>query len=169
MLVSGDRESEVLYLAKKLQITHTYSSQSPEQKLELVREETRKNSTLFVGDGINDAPALRAATVGIAFGNMSAVTREAGGAVIMENTLSKIDELLHISIDMRAIALQSAIGGMGLSFIGMGFAAAGLITPVAGALLQQAIDIIAILNALRLSFRYKVKTDLQFSRANKNK
>lgn len=163
MLVSGDRESEVAYLAEKLEIKETFSSQSPEQKLELVRKEIKKNPTLFVGDGINDAPALKMATVGIAFGQISAVTKEAGGAVVMENTLEKIDELLHISIDMRKIALQSAIGGMALSFVGMGFAAAGLIPPVAGALLQQAIDIVAILNALRLSFRDKISIDLPSS------
>lgn len=160
MLVSGDRESEVAYLAKQLRIKESYSSQSPEQKLDIVIKETKKNPTLFVGDGINDAPALKVATVGIAFGQVSAVTKEAGGAIVMENTLAKIDELLHISIDVRKIALQSAIGGMALSFIGMGFAASGYISPVLGALLQQAIDIVAILNALRLSFKHEISIDL---------
>ena len=160
MLVSGDRESEVAYLAKHLEITETLSSQSPEQKLELVRAETLKAPTLFMGDGINDAPALRAATVGIAFGQPSAATREAAGAVVMENTLSKVDELLHLSKSMRRIALQSAIGGMALSLIGMAFASFGYISPVAGALLQQAIDFLAILNALRLTWQRRIKIDL---------
>lgn len=160
MLVSGDRESEVAYLAKELEISETLSSQSPEQKLKLVRAETQKAPTLFMGDGINDAPALRAATVGIAFGQPTAVTREAAGAVVMENTLSKVDELLHLSNNMRKIALQSAIGGMALSFVGMGFASFGYISPVAGALLQQLIDLLAILNALRLTWHRKIKIDL---------
>jgi len=160
MLVSGDRESEVAYLAKKLAITETLSSQSPEQKLELVRAEVLKAPTLFMGDGINDAPALRAATVGIAFGQPSAVTREAAGAVVMKNTLSKVDELLHLSKNLRVIALQSAVGGMALSFIGMAFAAYGALSPVSGALLQQAIDLLAILNALRLTWNDKISIDL---------
>lgn len=164
MLVSGDREGEVVYLARQLDINEMLSSQSPEQKLEIVRKETAEAPTLFMGDGINDAPALRAATVGIAFGDPSNVTREAAGAIIMNNTLAKIDELLHISITMRKIALQSAVGGMVLSFVGMGFAALGFISPVAGALLQQGIDALAIMNALRLSLSRNVKIDLPFNR-----
>lgn len=160
MLVSGDRESEVAYLADLLGIKETLASQSPEQKVAIVRGETAKAATLFMGDGINDAPALASATVGIAFGQHSSVTAEAAGAVIMENTLEKVDELLHISSAMRRIVLQSAIGGMTLSVIAMSFAAAGYITPVAGALLQEVIDIIAIANALRLSLGSKIETDL---------
>lgn len=160
MLVSGDRESEVNYLAKLLPFTEVYASQSPEQKLAIVRSERKKAPTVFMGDGINDAPALTAATVGIAFGQHSNVTAEAAGAVIMENTLSKVDELLHLSISTRAIAAQSAVGGMLLSLIGMGFAAAGFISPVIGAIFQECIDILAIFNALRLAFGSKIKIDL---------
>ncbi len=161
MLVSGDRESEVSYLAAHMGITETLASQTPEQKLAIVRAETAKAPTLFMGDGINDAPALTAATVGVAFGHHSSVTGEAAGAVIMDNTLLKVDELLHLSIDMRRIALQSALGGMGLSLIGMGFAAAGYLSPVAGALLQEAIDVLAILAALRLTWQRNVVTDMK--------
>lgn len=160
MLVSGDRASEVNYLAKLVPFTEIYASQSPEQKLAIVRRERKKAPTVFMGDGINDAPALTAATVGIAFGQHSNVTAEAAGAVIMENTLSKVDELLHLSINTRNIAAQSAIGGMLLSIIGMGFAATGFISPVMGAILQECIDILAIVNALRLAFGSKIKIDL---------
>lgn len=161
MLVSGDRESEVAYLAERMGITETLASQTPEQKLVIVRAETAKAPTLFMGDGINDAPALAAATVGLAFGQGSSVTAEAAGAVIMENSLAKVDELLHLSLDMRRIALQSAVGGMILSVIGMGFAAAGYLTPVAGALLQEGIDILAILWALRLTWRGTIEIDMR--------
>ncbi len=161
MLVSGDRESEVKYLANLFGITNTYSSQSPEQKLEIVRAETKKAPTLFLGDGINDAPALAAATVGLAFGQHNIITSEAAKAVIMENSLAKVDSLIHISIEMRKIALQSAIGGMIFSFVGMGFAAFGLISPVEGAILQEVIDVVAILNALRLIWKKDFKSDIK--------
>ncbi|MBY0428710.1 MAG: HAD-IC family P-type ATPase, partial [Alphaproteobacteria bacterium] len=160
MLVSGDRESEVSYLANVLGIKETLASQSPEQKVAIVRAETAKAPTLFMGDGINDAPALASATVGIAFGQHSSVTAEAAGAVIMENTLSKVDELLHISQKLRLVALQSALGGMILSVVGMGFAAAGHVSPVQAALFQEAVDVLAIANALRLSWGKKIETDL---------
>ncbi|MCE3044667.1 heavy metal translocating P-type ATPase [Legionella sp. 16cNR16C] len=160
MLVSGDRESEVKYLAELIPFTEIYASQSPEQKLAIVRRERKNAPTVFMGDGINDAPALTAATVGIAFGQHSNVTAEAAGAVIMENTLNKVDELLHLSIHTRTIAAQSAVGGMLLSLIGMGFAATGYINPVLGAILQECIDILAIANALRLAFGSEIKIDL---------
>ena len=160
MLVSGDRSTEVEYLASLLEIKETFSSQTPEQKLEIIRKENALAPTLFMGDGINDAPALTAATVGIAFGSSNGVTSEAAGAVIMENSLAKVDQLIHISESMRKIALQSAIGGMLVSFLGMGFAACGMISPVMGALLQEAIDVVAILNCLRLTWQAKIKTDL---------
>jgi len=159
MLVSGDRESEVKYLADKVGITEIYSSQSPEQKLKLVRDETRIADTIFLGDGINDAPALTAATVGIAFGQSSDIITEAAGAVILESSLQRVDELLHIGGHMRSIALQSAVGGMALSVIAMLFAASGYLPPVAGAVTQEIIDIFAVVNALRVAVKPKTLTD----------
>ncbi len=160
MLVSGDRESEVTYLADLLGIKEMLASQSPEQKVAVVRAETLKAPTLFMGDGINDAPALASATVGIAFGQHSSVTAEAAGAVIMENSLEKVDELFHISTKLRRIAMQSAVGGILVSIIGMGFAASGYISPVQAALMQELIDVIAIANALRMTWGNKVEIDL---------
>lgn len=161
LLVSGDRESEVRYLAEKVGITEVFAGQSPEQKLELVREETRKANTVFMGDGINDAPALTAATVGIAFGQGSDVTSEAAGVVILDSSLQRVDELLHIGRRMRRIALQSAVGGMGLSVIAMFIAAAGFLPPVGGALTQEVIDVLAVLNALRAAMVPAALTDYQ--------
>jgi len=160
MLVSGDRESEVRYLAEQVGITEIHAQQTPEQKLEIVRRETAAAKTLYVGDGINDAPAMMAATVGIAIGQNSDVTAEAAGVVVMDNSLSKVDEFMHISRRMRVIALQSAVGGMVLSIIGMGFAATGHLTPVSGAIAQEIIDVLAVLNALRAAFPPKVIRDL---------
>jgi heavy metal translocating P-type ATPase len=151
MIVSGDRESEVRYLAEQVGIDELYFGQSPEQKLALVRAETQRAPTVFIGDGINDAPALTAATVGIAFGQHSDITAAAAGAVIMENSLKKVDVFLHVSRRLRSIALQSAVGGMALSIAGMLVAAGGYLSPVAGALAQEMIDVFAVLNALRIS------------------
>jgi heavy metal translocating P-type ATPase len=159
LIVSGDRESEVRYLAEQVGIGEVFASQSPEQKLEIVRRETAKAKTLFVGDGINDAPALAAATVGVAFGSASDITSEAAGAVVMDSSLGRIDELLHISRRMRRIALQSAIGGMAASLAGMLFAAAGYLPPVGGAVLQEVIDVLAVLNATRVALPAEKLTD----------
>ncbi|MDD2725186.1 MAG: heavy metal translocating P-type ATPase [Methylovulum sp.] len=159
MLVSGDRESEVRYLAEQVGIEHVYFSQSPEQKLALVRKETQKAKTVFLGDGINDAPALTAATIGIAFGQNSDITGEAADAVIMDSSLLKVDELFHIGARMRKIALQSAVGGMALSLIGMVFAGLGYLSPVTGAVAQEIIDVLAVLNALRAAMPPKTLSD----------
>jgi heavy metal translocating P-type ATPase len=159
MLVSGDRESEVRYLAEQVGIKHVYFSQSPEQKLELVRKETKTAKTIFLGDGINDAPSLTAATIGIAFGQNSDITGESADAVIMDSSLLKVDELFHIGERMRKIALQSAIGGMALSLVGMVLAGLGYLTPVAGAVTQEVIDIVAVLNALRAAMPPKNLSD----------
>jgi heavy metal translocating P-type ATPase len=159
MLVSGDRESEVRYLAEKVGIKDVFFNQSPEQKLDLVRAETKAAKTIFLGDGINDAPSLTAATIGIAFGQNSDITGEAADAVIMDSSLLKVDELFHIGARMRNIALQSAVGGMALSLIGMGFAGLGYVTPVAGAVIQEIIDVLAVLNALRAALPPKSLSD----------
>jgi len=159
MLVSGDRQAEVASVAEKVGIHEVFASQSPEQKVAIVRAETEKLPTIFLGDGINDAPALTTATVGIAFGNNSEVTSEAADVVILESSLEKVDVLFHIGQRMRRIALQSAIGGMALSMIGMIFAATGHLSPIAGAVSQEVIDVLAVLNALRAGFAPKVLTD----------
>jgi P-type E1-E2 ATPase len=150
LLLSGDREAEVRYLANQVGITDVLASQSPEDKVAVVKAEAKLAKTMFVGDGINDAPAMQAATVGIAFGQNSDITAEAADAVILEPSLRKVDELIHIGRRMRRIAMQSAVGGMGVSMIGMLLAAGGYLPPVAGAITQEIIDVAAVLNALRV-------------------
>lgn len=159
VLLSGDRQSEVKYLAELVGISEFHGDQSPEDKLDFVTRETERVKTIFVGDGINDAPALMAATVGIAFGQNSDVTSEAAGVVIMDSSLAKVDEFMHISQRMRNIALQSAVGGMALSVVGMLFASAGYLPPVAGAVTQEVIDVVAVLNALRVAWPPKSLVD----------
>jgi len=159
MLVSGDRESEVRYLANTVGISEVFAGRSPEEKLAIVREETKRARTMYVGDGINDAPAMLAATCGVAFGRASDITAEAADAVLLEPSLAKVDELMHISRRMRRISLQSALGGMALSMIGMAAAAAGYLLPVVGAVAQEFIDLAAVLNALRVAIPPRQKTD----------
>ena len=159
MLLSGDRPAEVKYLADLVGIPEVLGGKSPEEKLEIVRAETARANTIYVGDGINDAPALVAATVGIAFGQNSDVTTEAADVVVMDSSLAKVDEFMHISARMRRIALESAVGGMAASVVGMLFAAAGYLPPVAGAIVQEVIDVVVVVNALRVAIRPKDLTD----------
>ncbi len=149
LLVSGDREAEVRRLADAVSIGNVHAETSPEEKVAIVRRENELARTVFIGDGINDAPALASATVGIAFGRHSDVTSEAARVVIIDSSLSKVDELMHISFRLRRVALQSALGGMSLSVVGMLLAAFGLLPPVEGAIAQEVIDLVAVLNALR--------------------
>jgi heavy metal translocating P-type ATPase len=149
VLVSGDREAEVRSLADKIGIRIAHGATTPEEKVELVRAETDRTKTVFVGDGINDAPAMQAATVGIAFGHENNITSEAADAVVLERSLGKVDELIHIGRRMRKIALESAIGGMVLSVAGMALAAFGWLAPIGGAVAQEVIDLAAVLNAVR--------------------
>ena len=151
MLVSGDRQSEVMYLAESVGISEVHAGKSPEEKVAIVKEETAKARTLFVGDGINDAPALMAATVGVAFGSQNDITTEAADAVVLETALAKIDELMHIGQRLRRIALQSAFGGMAASILGMIAAAFGYLPPIWGAVGQELIDLLAVLNAVRVA------------------
>jgi heavy metal translocating P-type ATPase len=159
LLVSGDRETEVQYLADLMGIHEIHSGKSPEEKVEIVRRETAAARTLFVGDGINDAPAMQAATVGVACGMSSDITAEAADAVVLDASLEKVDELLHIGRRMRSIALMSAVGGMGLSVVGMVAAAFGYLPPIGGAIAQEIIDLAAVLNAVRAALPFHRMTD----------
>ncbi len=161
VLLSGDRPAEVSLLASQLGISQIYGGKSPEQKVEIVRELTQNERTLFLGDGINDAPAMMNATVGIALGVNSDITAEAAGAVILQSSLASVDELIHVGDRMRIIAMTSAVGGMVLSLIGMGAAASGLLTPIQGAIAQEFIDLLAILNSLRMLLPSKPLSDFQ--------
>jgi len=159
LIVSGDRDQEVRHLAEQVGITDVHSAKSPEEKVGIVRSEAKRAPTLFLGDGINDAPAMQAATVGVAFGVQSDITSEAADAVILETSLERVDELIHIAKRMRLIALQSALGGMILSILGMVAAAFGYLPPIGGAIAQEIIDLAAVLNAVRVAFPAESLTD----------
>jgi len=152
ILLSGDREEEVRHLARRVGIAEVFFSKTPEEKVAIVTAARQRDNTLFVGDGINDAPAMLVATAGVALGSNNDITAQAADAVVLDSSLEKVDELIHISRRMRRIALESALGGMVLSIAGMLLAAVGLLSPLVGAIAQEAIDIAAVLNALRVSF-----------------
>jgi P-type E1-E2 ATPase len=152
-VVTGDRGAVAEEVGRQLGVDRVYAEQSPEGKLDVVRalrDQRDLTPVVMVGDGINDAPALALADVGIAMGAAGAtVASETADAVIMRDRIDGVVEAIQIGRRSLAIARQSIIAGMGLSLVAMGFAAAGLITPVAGALLQEAIDVAVIANALR--------------------
>jgi cation transport ATPase len=102
---------------------------------------------------------LQTATVGVAFGVQSDITSEAADAVILETSLGRVDELIHIARRMRRIALQSAVGGMALSILGMFAAAFGYLPPIGGAIAQEIIDLAAVLNAVRVAVPPRFLTD----------
>jgi heavy metal translocating P-type ATPase len=165
ILLSGDRTAEVELFAERMGITEAHGGKSPEEKVEIVREATLRGRTLYIGDGINDAPAMMAATAGIALGVNSDITSEAAGAVILQSSLVSVDQLMHIGRRMRGIALVSAVGGMGLSLIGMAAASFGLLTPIQGAIAQEAIDLLSIFNSLRMILPTGSLTDFEAPQA----
>jgi len=150
VLLSGDKESEVRHTASLVGIREIYFNKTPEEKLAFVRDETLKTKTLFVGDGINDAPSMLAATVGVALGSATQAISESADAVVLDSSLRRIDELIHIGRRMKKISLQSAVGGMALSALGMIAAATGHLPPLTGAIAQEFIDLFAVVNALRV-------------------
>lgn len=122
----------------------------PSDKVDAVATEQRLNPTIMVGDGINDAPALAAAIVGIAMGARGAsASSEAADVVILVDRLDRVSDAIVIAKRTHRIAVQSIVAGLAMSGIAMFFAAIGWLPPIAGALTQEAIDVAVILNALR--------------------
>ena len=152
-LVTGDKPAVAERVAGELGIERVYAEQTPEQKLEIVRAlqaQPNLRNVVMVGDGINDAPALALADVGIAMGTIGAtVSSETADAVILVERVDRVADAVRIGRRALTIARQSVLIGIGASLVAMGFAAAGNLAPVTGALLQEVIDVGVILNALR--------------------
>jgi len=150
VLLSGDRQEVSERIGTSLGIDRVLAEHSAEQKVNAVREESRAAVTIMVGDGINDAPALAAADVGVAMGARGATAAsEAADAVVVVDQLDRVAEVINIARGARGIALQSVVAGMALSTVGMALATLGALPPVAGAIFQEAIDVAVVLNALR--------------------
>jgi soluble P-type ATPase len=150
VMVTGDRADTAETIAAALDLDAVLSDREPSDKVDAVAAEQKFHPTLMVGDGINDAPALAAADVGIAMGARGAsASSEAADIVILPDRLDRVSDAVQIGKRARGIAVQSIVAGLLLSGIAMAAAAVGLLTPVAGALIQEAIDVAVILNALR--------------------
>jgi heavy metal translocating P-type ATPase len=150
VMLTGDRADAAETIAAALDLDAVLADRAPADKVEAVATEQRLHPTAMVGDGINDAPALAAASVGIAMGARGAsASSEAADVVILLDRLDRVSDAVVIARRARRIAVQSIVAGMALSGIAMGFAAAGWLLPVPAALAQEAIDVAVILNALR--------------------
>ncbi len=150
VMVTGDRADAAETIGAALDLDAVLADRVPSDKVDAVATEQRLHPTLMVGDGINDAPALAKADVGIAMGARGAsASSEAADVVILVDRLDRVSDAVAIARRARAIAVQSIIAGMGMSGLAMAAAALGWLTPVAGALTQEAIDVAVILNALR--------------------
>jgi heavy metal translocating P-type ATPase len=150
VMLTGDRPAPAKQIGAVLGIDEVRAEQTPADKVSRVRAEREKAVTIMVGDGVNDAPALAAANVGVAMGARgSTASSEAADIVLTTDRLDRLADAMLVARRSRRIALQSALTGMVLSIVAMGFAAAGWLAPAVGALLQEAIDLTVILNALR--------------------
>jgi soluble P-type ATPase/iron-sulfur cluster repair protein YtfE (RIC family) len=149
-MVTGDHPDVAELVGDIVGVDQVFAERTPEEKVEVVRLVRAEGVTAMVGDGINDAPALALADIGIAMGARGATAAsEAADVVLTADRIEGLVLAIRIAQRTRRIARQSVFAGMGLSLVAMGFAAAGYITPVAGAVLQEGIDVLVILNALR--------------------
>ena len=150
VMVTGDRAEVARSVGAVIGVDDVLAERTPAEKLDAVRLERRRAPTIMVGDGINDAPALALADVGVAMGARGATaSSQAADAVLTVDRLDRLGEVTALARRTRRIALQSVVAGMAMSLAAMGAAAAGLLPAVWGALLQEGIDVAVILNALR--------------------
>ena len=151
VMLTGDRRDVAETVGALLGVDQVLAEQQPQDKLAAIKASQPSGATIMVGDGVNDAPALAAADVGVAMGERgAAASSEAADVVLLVDRLDRPADALRIAIRSRAIAVESVVIGMGLSIAAMAFAAFGFLPPLAGAVLQEAIDIAVILNALRV-------------------
>jgi P-type E1-E2 ATPase len=162
ILASGDAPAVARAVGSQLGVDAAHGGLSPEDKVRLVIAEKRYGPVLMAGDGVNDAPALAAADIGIAMGvRGAAASTEVADAVLLVDRIDPIAGGIRVARRARRIALQSVVIGMGLSFLAMGVAMLGYLPPVQGALVQEAIDVIVILNALRVGMPQLVRRPAQ--------
>jgi heavy metal translocating P-type ATPase len=161
VLATGDRRDVAEMVARDLPIDAVRSELSPDQKTLVVLSERKNGPVMMIGDGVNDAPALAAADLGVAMGAKgAAASAEAADVVLLVDQLDRVLPAIRIARRSRLIALESVYAGLGLSVAGMIAAALGLITPVQGAIFQEVIDVAVILNALRALHDRSIKAEV---------
>jgi heavy metal translocating P-type ATPase len=150
VVLSGDRDQVSQQVGRSLGADAVISERTPAQKVQAVQDERARAATMMVGDGVNDAPALAAADVGVAMGARGATaSSEAADVVIVLDRLDRVADAILIARRARSIAMQSVVAGMALSMAGMLLATVGVLPPIAGAIFQEVIDVAVVLNALR--------------------
>jgi len=150
VMVTGDRADVAESVGAIIGVDSVLAERTPADKLEAVKEESRKGRVAMVGDGVNDAPALALASVGVAIAARGqSATSQAADAVLTVDRIDRLGEVIAIARRTRRVALQSVFAGMAMSLAAMGVAAVGLLPAVWGAVLQELIDVAVILNALR--------------------
>ena len=151
LLLTGDRVDNATEVARMLGLTEVVADADPADKIAAIRAEQHDGVTVMVGDGVNDAPALAAADVGVALGSRgSTAAVQAADAVIVDDRIDRLADAVDIAQRTHRLAVQSALTGMSLSLVAMIAATFGFLVPAAGALVQEAIDVAVILNALRV-------------------
>ncbi|KVQ46913.1 cation transporter [Burkholderia territorii] len=150
VMLTGDRRDIACAVGELLGVTDVRAEQTPADKLAAIQAARSEGVTIMVGDGVNDAPALAAADVGIAMGARgAAASSEAADVVLLVDRLDRLVDAIRIARRSRRIAIESVVAGMSLSIVAMTIAAAGFLQPIAGAVIQEVIDIVVIVNALR--------------------
>jgi len=150
-LLTGDSSTVAEEVGRALNVSQVFSELLPEQKAQHVQEMVRQGETIaMVGDGINDAPALALATVGIAMGSGTDVARESADVVLIGNDLSKVTQTIHIARRCRSVIMQNFYGTLTVDTIGMGLAAFGLLNPLLAAFIHVSSEMAFILNSTRL-------------------
>jgi soluble P-type ATPase len=150
VLLTGDRWDTARAVGRVVGVDEVVAERDPAGKLEIIAAESGSGTTVMVGDGVNDAPALAAADVGVALAARGATaSSEAADVVLTTDRVDALAEAITIARRSRRVALQAAVVGMGLSLVAMGVAAAGYLAPAVGALTQEVIDVLAIVIALR--------------------
>ncbi|KVV38133.1 cation transporter [Burkholderia territorii] len=151
VMLTGDRRDIACAVGELLGVTDVRAEQTPADKLAAIQAARSEGVTIMVGDGVNDAPALAAADVGIAMGARgAAASSEAADVVLLVDRLDRLVDAIRIARRSRRIALESVVTGMSLSVVAMTIAAAGFLQPIAGAVIQEVIDVVVIVNALRV-------------------
>lgn len=153
VMISGDNEKKCAFVAERTGIKTFFAGQTPEQKLEHIRTLSAKNKTAMVGDGINDAPALSLADVGISLGSATDIARESAEVILLSGQISKVTEAIHLGRSTYTTIKQNLFWALAYNVVAIPIAAMGFLSPMIGALSMAFSDVIVIGNSIRLNWK----------------